>query len=579
MKKTEQQAAKSGVWGQFFRFLRNVRLEWPLIILVMVVSITYYEVTTYLPGSTAALMSGDFSMSAILSVITLYACQTGLNVIVGLVTLFATSRSTRKAQNMIWQRMMGVETKFYAENTPEGLLSAVTSDTKAAVSGIVTLAGTTIPGLYYTFRSFYVVSGYSPKLLLSLMVMIPVFVIYAVFMGKWQFSTNYRIQTRIGGLTGYLAERLKNLGLIKAYSTEDVEDANGQGAIQQLYKARLQNQYISATETAYLFITEAISTAVAVALASILMRGGELDLEGWLAFYMFLPSINGALRRLTGTWSSLKDVQGYCVRLGRIIDAPQEKAGQESAPVAGNITFQDVSFSYGKDPTLSHVSFTAPAGKVTAIVGLSGSGKSTLLNLLERLYAPASGTITMGGQDVGGMELGAYRSRFAYVPQGANVFSGTFREVLTYGVKRSVTDEDLVRVAKTADIYDFIAAQPGGFDARVAIWGASLSGGQRQRLVIAREILKDADVLLFDEPTSALDPRTARAIQDTILHTFRGKTILMISHDLSLVGAADQIVVVDQGTVQASGTHDQLMNCCPLYHELVDEQAYQEVFA
>lgn len=579
MKKPEQQAAQTGGWGQFFRFLRSVKLAWPLIILAMIFEIIYYDVVVLIPGSTAALMSGDFSMAAILSVVILYCSQTGLSVVIGLVELFATARSTRSAQNAIWKRMMGVKTSFYAENTPEELLSAVTSDTQAAVSGIVSLVTGTLPSFYFMFTSFRMVSGYNPKLLISLLVMVPVFFLYAFFMGKWRFRTNHRIQSRIGALTGYLAERLQNLGLIKSFVTEDQEDANGQGTIQKLYKAKLHKHYINAADGAYLMLTEAVSTAVAVLLASVLMRGGELNMEGWLAFYMFMPGINGALRRTAGIWTEIKDIQGYSARLGRIIDAPQETVGQGSAPATGDIAFQDVSFSYGKDPTLSNVSFTAPAGKVTAIVGLSGSGKSTMLSLLERLYAPSAGSITMGGKDVSAMELADYRRCFAYVPQSANVFSGSFRDILTYGVEKSVTDEDLTRVTKTAGIYDFITAQPGGFDAKVAIWGASLSGGQRQRLVIAREVLKDAPVLIFDEPTSALDPRTANAIQDTILHTFKGKTILMVSHDLSLVGAADQIVVVDQGTVQATGTHSQLMTSCPLYHDLVDEQAYQEVFA
>lgn len=574
-----EKTAGKGVWGQFFRILRQIRLDWPLILLSMVVGIVYYDVVTLIPGSTAALMAGDFSTAAIMSVVLVFVGQTALNVITGIVELFATSRSVRGAQQTVWKRMMGVQTGFFSDNTPEQLLSAVTSDVQSAVDGIVSLVASTIPSFYYMLKSFRMVSGYNPKLLFSLFAMVPVFVLYAVFIGKWRFNTNFRIQTRIGALTGYLSERLRNLGLIKSYVTEEQEDTNGQGTIKRLYKARLHTQYINAVDTGYLMITEAISVAIAVVLASVLMRNGELELEGWLAFYMFLPGINGCLRRTAAIWSDVKNIQGYCVRIGRILDAPQEKLDQGTKPVAGDIAFQDVSFAYKEEPVLEHVNFTAPAGKVTAIVGLSGSGKSTMLNLLERFYSPTSGKITMGGQDIAGTELSAFRRTFAYVPQDAGVFSGSFRDILTYGVEQTVSDQDLIRVTELAGIRDFIEAQPGGFNAKVAIWGASLSGGQRQRLVIAREILKNADVLLFDEPTSSLDPQTAAEIQQAILHTFQGKTILMVSHDLRLVGAADQIIVVDQGTVQAVGTHADLMKRCDLYRELVEEQAYQEVFA
>ena len=578
MKKPEQQAAK-GSWGQFFRFVRQIRLDWPLIILALVVSIIYYEVIAYIPGSTAALMSGDFSSAAIMSVVVFYGCQLLLSVVINLVSLFATSRSVRSARNTIWSRMMGVQTSFYQDNTPEELLSAITNDTQAAVNNIVTLATATIPSVYYMFRSFSMVSGYSWKLLLTLLIMVPVYILYGIFVGKWQFKTSHRIQSRIGGLTGYLAERLRNLSLIKSYANEAEEDANGQHTVKELYKAKSHAVYINSAAAAYIMGTEVISIVSAVLIAAVLMRNGELTIEGWLAFYMFLPRITGVMRQLSMSWVTIKGVQGSAIRLGRIIDAPQEVLEQGKPVAHGDVAFQNVSFAYGEEATLSNVSFTAPVGKVTALVGLSGSGKSTMLALLERLYTPAAGSITLGGQDISQMDLTDYRRRFAYVQQNAEVFSGSFRDILTYGVEKSVTDEDLLRVTKLAGIYDFIAAQPNGFETKVAPWGASLSGGQRQRLVIAREVLKDADVLLFDEPTSALDPKTARAIQDTILHTFRGKTVLMVSHDLSLVGAADQIVVVDQGSIQAAGTHKQLMDGCPLYHDLVEEQSYQEVFA
>lgn len=294
---------------------------------------------------------------------------------------------------------------------------------------------------------------------------------------------------------------------------------------------------------------------------------------------MYMPKIGAVLRQICNTWITVKGIQGYSERLGKIIDAPQEAESQGENVAVGDISFENVSFAYGEENVLDNVSFTAPAGCVTAIVGLSGSGKSTMLNMVERLYTPAAGTITMNGADIAKLDLNGYRSSIAYVPQDAGVFSGSYRDVLTYGVQKTVSDEDLVRVTKLVGIYDYIAAQPDGFDAAISLWGNSLSGGQRQRLVIAREVLKDADVLLFDEPTSSLDAATAREIQNTILNVFKGKTILMVSHDLALVGTADKIVVVDQGKIVSSGTHCDLMKSCALYKDLVDEQAYQEVYA
>lgn len=566
-------------WGQFFRFLKQIKLDWILILITLAVNIVYFEFASKIPGATAQLMAGDFTTAAIISCVGIYLLQLALNVVVSLLITFATARSTCNARKAVWDKMMQVKTEFYRDNSPEQLLSAVTADTAAAVTSIVMLAAQTIPMVYYMFRSFSIVGGYNWKLLMTLLVMVPVNILYAIFVGKWQFNTNARIQGRIGGLTGYLAERLKNLNLIKSFANEKTEEQNGQKTIKELYGAKKHSVYINSLSVGYMMGTEVISMVAAVLIAASLLKTGELTLEGWMAFYMFMPKIGAMLRQLCNTWITVKGVQGYTQRLGKIMDAPCEELSAGDAAVPGAIAFENITFSYGEDKALENISFTAPAGKVTALVGLSGSGKSTVLNLIERLYTPQSGSITLNGKDVAALDLQDYRRIMAYVPQDAGVFSGSFREVLTYGVEKAVTEEDLIRVSKLAGIYDFIAAQPKGFDSVIAPWGATLSGGQRQRLVIAREALKDAPVLLFDEPTSSLDAVTARAIQNTILTTFKGKTILMVSHDLSLVGAADHIAVIHDGQILACGKHQELLASCPLYKELVDEQAYQEVYA
>lgn len=579
MAKAKKEKRQKTDWGQFFRFIKQIKLDWVLILVALVVTMVYYEVTAVIPDATAGLLAGDFTTKTILGCVGIYILQLGLSIVTNLLDTFASARSTRNARKVIWSRMMGVKTEFYQDNTPEQLLSAVTSDTKAAVDSIVMLATGTIPMAYYMIRSFGIVGGYNWKLLMTLLVMVPVNVLYAIYVGKWQHKTNSRIQSRIGGLTGYLAERLKNLSLIKSFANEKAEDANGQKTIKELYGAKKHFIYINSLSVGYMMGTEVISIVAAVLIASNLLRNGELTLEGWMAFYLYMPKIGAVLRQICNTWITVKGIQGYSERLSKIIDAPQETQCQGKESALGDIAFENVSFAYGQEPVLENVSFTAPAGKVTAIVGLSGSGKSTMLNLLERLYTPKDGRITMNGADVAQMDLCDYRRKFAYVPQDAGVFSGTYREILTYGVRGETSEEELIRVTKLAGIYDHIAAQPDGFDASVSLWGGSLSGGQRQRLVIAREVLKDAQVLLFDEPTSSLDAATAKQIQETILRVFKGKTILMVSHDLGLVGAADQIAVVDQGKVISCGTHNTLMAQCPLYKDLVDEQAYQEVYA
>ena len=163
--------------------------------------------------------------------------------------------------------------------------------------------------------------------------------------------------------------------------------------------------------------------------------------------------------------------------------------------------------------------------------------------------------------------------------ESALIASGTFRQALTYGIRREVSEAEMEQAAKLADIYDFITEKPGQFDASLDIWGGAMSGGQRQRLVIARELLKNADVLLLDEPTSALDAETAAALSDTFMTRFAGKTVVTVTHELNYIASADQIIVLNQGRVEGCGTHEALMASCPTYRALVEEQSWQEVLA
>lgn len=578
----KQKADRSGDWRQFWGFFRKVKLSWLWILLSLVISVAYYYVVTKIPGSTAALYSGEFTTAAIMGLVINYAGTLVLSLAVSITQLFAQARSVRSVRNSVWKRMMGIQSSYYNENEPERLLSAVTSDAENTVSSLITVIVTVPSLLMYLSMCLAQVSMYSGKLLAVLFVLVPVYILYGVFMGRWQYKTGRSIQVRIGGLTGFLTGRIRNLTLIKSFNTEEKEERQGVRAAQDLYRANVQYQYINGITAAYTMVTEAVGIVAAVIWGSMLLRSGEIGLEAWLAFFLFVPMINTVLRQFSMMWTNIKQVQGRASRMSAMMDAPQEELN-ESAPrdiPQGDVALQEVSFRYCQgEPVLSGVTLTIPRGRTTAIVGVSGSGKTTILRLLERLYCPDQGAVTVGGQNLDELNLRAWRDKISYVTQDAATFSGTVRESMTYGVGRPVSDEELAQAAKLSGIYDYIMEQPGGFDAQLAIWGSAMSGGQRQRLVIARELLKDADVLLLDEPTSALDAETAAEVSDTIFSRFAGKTIVTVTHELNFIANADQIVVLKDGKVADSGTHQALMERCAPYRELVEEQSYQEVFA
>lgn len=579
LKSTEE---RSGDWKQFRKFFKQVKLSWGFIALTLAVSIIYYGATSFIPQTTAALYAGEFTAAAIMGLVINYSLTLVLSLATSILQLFAEGRSVRAARNSVWERMMNIKTSYYDRNKPNELLSAVTSDTEAAVSSLISVIIMVPSLLLYLVMCLMQVSVHSTKLLVVVFFLIPVYILYGIWMGRWQYRTGRNIQARIGGLTGFLTERIRNLTLIKNFSKESAEEQAGVDASGQLYKANVQYQYINGIVGGYTMVTEAIGILAAVLWGCMLLRQGEITLEAWLAFFMFVPMINTIFRQLSLMWCNVKELQGRAARLGRLMEAPREEMSKDKdAKIeVDSIAFENVSFGYEKNaPVLDGVSFVIPKGKKTAIVGESGCGKTTVLRLIEHLYEPEAGKIKNGKDDIGGFHLESWRSKLSYVAQDATIFGGTFRECLTYGIGREASEEELEAAAKQAGIYDFIMAQENRFETNLAIWGSALSGGQRQRLVIARELLKNADVLLLDEPTSALDAETAGAVSRSIFQNFPGKTIVTVTHELSFISEADQIIVLDAGKVVGCGRHEELLERCDTYRGLVEEQSYQEVLA
>ncbi len=578
MSDAKKKVPETGTWGQLFRFIKKARLCWPLIILALIANLGYSKIMAMIPSVTGELYAGNFETSVLFRLIGTSLLIVALNAVYVIIETFAGIKSHRNLRNVLWKKMMRMDASSDVAQSADTLLSAITIDAQTSADYVISFVTSVPATIFLLFELYDLANSLNAKLMWALLVLIPVYVIYAIFVGRWEEKSYHRVQSRIGGLTGFLSERIRNLNIIKAYTNEDLEEKNGLQASQELYKAKLQPIYIDNVTTVYAYGTMLLSELLSIVWASYLLRNGEITVEAWMTFYAMIMMVTNQFRSLSGVWTQLKSMKGYSARVSRILDTPDEVDGAHAADVSGDIALSGVSFCYDSKKALDNVSFTIPHGKMTAIVGPSGSGKSTALNLIERIYTPASGKVTVSGKDVSGMKLADYRAKLAYVQQDTGMFSGTVRDAMTYGITRSVSQSELESAAATSGILSDIQALPGGFDAKVALWGQSLSGGQRQKLVVARELLRDAEVLLLDEPTSALDVNTAANIHRTLTDHFAGKTIVTVTHDLRLIAKADQIVVMEGGHVAGCGAHETLMKTCPLYRELVEEQSYQEVY-
>ncbi|TLS49386.1 ABC transporter ATP-binding protein [Paenibacillus antri] len=301
-----------------------------------------------------------------------------------------------------------------------------------------------------------------------------------------------------------------------------------------------------------------------------------ISIGSLLSFVNLTNHLIYPLMGIAGLWAGLQSSLTSAERLLRVLEQPldtRELPDYECPPPgAKSIAFKDVSFGYdGSTRVIDRFSLDVPAGKTVAIVGASGAGKTTLFQLLLGFYKPETGDILVDGLSAGALTPSRLRGYMAHVPQDSFLFSGTVRDNLLLA-RPGVTEAAMIDAARSANIHDFIVSLPNGYDTEIGERGMKLSGGQKQRLAIARAILKDAPILLLDEATSALDGETEHQVQEALQRLMQDRTTLVIAHRLSTVRNADFIVVLDQGRIAESGTHEELLRKRGTYRELTRRQ-------
>jgi subfamily B ATP-binding cassette protein MsbA len=286
------------------------------------------------------------------------------------------------------------------------------------------------------------------------------------------------------------------------------------------------------------------------------------------------------IRRITNVNATLQRGVAGADSLFSVIDEDDETdtGTIEAGRARGDVEFRNVSFAYGDDtsPVLENLSLEVKSGQSLAIVGHSGSGKSTLASLLPRFYDVDSGSILLDGKPIGDYTLKSLRDNISLVSQDVVLFNDTIANNLAYGELRSHSEDELLQAAEAAHVLDFANEMPNGLQTMVGDRGVLLSGGQRQRIAIGRALLKDAPVLILDEATSALDTQSERRIQEALKKLMKNRTTFVIAHRLSTVESADRIIVLDEGRIVETGTHNELLERNGQYAALYNLQFSDE---
>jgi ABC-type multidrug transport system fused ATPase/permease subunit len=377
-------------------------------------------------------------------------------------------------------------------------------------------------------------------------------------------------------VTGRLTESLGGIRIVKAYAAEKREELVFARGAHRLFRNVARSMTAVSGVTAFSTIIVGAIGVILILVGGRDILNGQMTLGDFFMYMIFTGLVAMPLVEIANIGTQITEA---FAGLDRIRDLKQmatedenDSQRQTCPAIVGEIAFQDVSFEYNDDtPVLKHVSFTAPPGSTTALVGSSGSGKSTLISLVMAFNRPLSGVVLVDGRDLGSIRLKDFRNQLGVVLQDNFLFDGTVAENIGFSNPHA-TRAEIVAASRIAHCEEFINGFADGYDTIVGERGVKLSGGQRQRVAIARAILAEPRILILDEATSSLDSESEALIQDGLQSLRRGRTTFVIAHRLSTIRSADQILVLEAGEIVERGTHDELLAATGRYKQLYDKQ-------
>ncbi|WP_227396897.1 ABC transporter ATP-binding protein [Jeotgalibacillus aurantiacus] len=455
-------------------------------------------------------------------------------------------------------------------NDMENVSSTLNSSVIQIVSSVLTLVGTIGVMLYLS----------------PLLTLITVLVIPAMFLGlKWITNRTGRLfkeqQRNLGDMNGYIQETLSGQKIIKTFSQEDCVIEQFEEKNEKLRLAGFWAQTFSGFIPKLMNFLNNLSFAVIALVGGLLALRGDISIGVIVIFVEYSRQFTRPLNDLANQFNTLLSAVAGAERVFDIMNEDEERKDEKDAveidKISGNVSFEDVMFSYEADELiLNHVSFRAKPGETIALVGPTGAGKTTIINLLSRFYNPTGGEIRIDGKDISMIKRSSLRSHMAFVLQDSILFQGTIRENIRYG-RLTASDEEVEKAALLANADSFIRKMPEGYDTVLKADGEGISQGQRQLLAIARAMLADPDLLILDEATSSIDTVTEIKIQEALETLMKGRTSFVIAHRLNTIQNADQILVLNNGQLIERGNHDELMKRNGFYADLQKNQLKEQL--
>ena len=505
-----------------------------------------------------------------------YVISSVLTYILQIILLQVSKKITHRMRRQVFEHLLELPVSYFDRNQTGDIVSKISYDIDTINTSLSSDILQLVTGVITVVGSLLMMLSIAPILVLVFVITVPITLVFARYRMIKVKPLFRRRSRKLGELNGFTEEMLSGNKTIKAYGQEDTiitkYDSRNEDASQAYYTADYEGSIMGPSVN---FVNN-LSLSLISMFGAILFLLGKITIGNISSFVMYSRKFSGPINETANIITELQTAAAAAERVFRLLDEPSEIPDAPDAKVLidtkGMVDIDHVKFGYTPEKEIIHdLRLHADPGQLVAIVGPTGAGKTTIINLLMRFYDVNEGVISVDGYPIRNLTRDSLRKAFTMVLQDTWLFQGTIEENVAYA-REDATLEEVIAVCKKAHIHDFVETLPQGFQTVLTDDGVNISKGQKQLLTIARAMLSNARMLILDEATSNVDSRTEMAIQDAMLELMKGRTCFVIAHRLSTIKNADVILVLKDGDIIESGTHDELLQARGFYAKLFNSQ-------